>query len=110
EPAALLSRGSFARMYWTLAQMLAHHASNGCNLQPGDLIASGTVCGPEREVRGCLLELTSRGAAPLTLPGGESRRFLEYADEVILRGYCEREGAARIGRGEARGRVDPAGR
>ncbi|HLS47511.1 MAG TPA: fumarylacetoacetase [Gemmatimonadales bacterium] len=110
EPAALLSRGSFARMYWTLAQMLAHHASNGCNLQPGDLIASGTVSGPEREERGCLLELTWRGAEPLTLPGGESRRFLEDGDEVILRGYCEREGAARIGLGEARGRVDPAGR
>ena len=108
EDGALLSRGSFAAMYWTLAQMLAHHASNGCNLRPGDLIASGTVSGPERESRGCLLELTWRGAEPLSLPGGETRKFLEDGDEVILRGYCEAQGAVRIGLGECRGIIEPA--
>ena len=105
---ALLSRGSFAGMYWTLGQMLAHHASNGCNLRPGDLIASGTVSGPERESRGCLLELTWRGAEPLTLPDGETRKFLEDGDEVILRGYGEGHGAVRIGLGECRGVIEPA--
>jgi fumarylacetoacetase len=109
EAEALLSRGSFAAMYWTLGQMLAHHASNGCNLRPGDLIASGTVSGPERNERGCLLELTWRGAEPLTLPDGETRRFLEDGDEVILRGWCEREGRVRIGMGECRGRVEGGG-
>ncbi|HEX6069360.1 MAG TPA: fumarylacetoacetase [Longimicrobiaceae bacterium] len=100
-----LSRGSFARMYWTLGQMLAHHTSTGCNLRPGDLIASGTVSGPDRGGRGCLLELTWRGAEPIALPDGETRRFLEDGDEVIFRGYCEREGAVRIGLGECRGVV-----
>jgi len=102
-PPARLSRGRVADLYWTPAQMLAHHASNGCNLQPGDLFASGTVSGPEREQRGCLLELTWRGAEPLTLPSGETRRFLEDGDEVVMRGWCEREGAVRIGLGECRG-------
>ncbi len=101
-----LSRGSFLSMYWTPAQLLAHHASNGCNLRPGDLIASGTVSGPEEEQRGCLLELTSRGARPLLLPGGEQRRFLEDEDEVTLRGYCSRQGAVRVGFGECRGRIN----
>ena len=107
-PPARVSRGRFADMYWTMAQMLAHHASNGCNLQPGDLLASGTVSGPDKESRGCLLELTWRGAEPLRLPTGEERRFLEDGDEVILRGVCEREGFARIGFGECRGEVLPA--
>ena len=107
-PPARLSRASFADMYWTMAQMLAHHASNGCNLRPGDLLASGTVSGPERESRGCLLELTWRGAEPVRLPSGEERRFLEDGDEVILRGTCERAGFARIGFGECRGEVLPA--
>jgi fumarylacetoacetase len=85
--------------------MLTHHASNGCNLRPGDLIASGTVSGPEAAERGCLLELTWRGTEPLTLPSGETRRFLEDGDEVVLRGHCAREGFARIGFGECRGMV-----
>jgi fumarylacetoacetase len=101
--AVRLSRGDFTRMYWTMGQMLAHHASNGCNLRAGDLIASGTVSGPAQESRGCLLELTWRGAEPLTLPNGETRAFLADGDEVILRGWCERTGAARIGLGECRG-------
>ncbi|HYE73342.1 MAG TPA: fumarylacetoacetase, partial [Blastocatellia bacterium] len=103
-----LSHSNFKDMYWTIAQMLTHHASNGCNLQPGDLIASGTVSGPEKDNRGCLLELTWRGKEPITLPTGETRRFLEDGDEVILRGYCEREGFRRIGFGECRGIVLPA--
>ena len=92
-------------MYWTLAQLVTHHASNGCNLRPGDLIASGTVSGATRESRGCLLELAWRGTEPITLPTGEQRRFLEDGDEVIFRGFCERPGFARIGFGECRGSV-----
>ncbi len=106
--AVLLSRGNFADMYWTIAQLLTHHASNGCNLRPGDLLASGTVSGPDPGSRGCLLELTSRGAEPLTLPSGETRRFLEDGDEVLLRGYCEAPGARRIGFGECSGVVMPS--
>jgi fumarylacetoacetase len=104
-PPLRVSRARAADLYWTPAQMLAHHTSNGCNLQPGDLLASGTVSGPDRENRGCLLELTWRGAEPLTLPTGETRSFLENGDEVIMRGYAEREGAVRIGFGECRGTV-----
>jgi fumarylacetoacetase len=105
--AVRLSHGDFTQMYWTMAQMLAHHASNGCNLRPGDLIASGTVSGPEPTARGCLLELTWRGRDPITLPDGETRTFLEDGDEITLRGWCEREGARRIGFGECRGTVMP---
>ena len=100
-----LSRASAADLYWTPAQLLAHHTSNGCNLQPGDLLATGTISGPAKESRGCMLELTWRGAEPLALPGGETRKFLEDGDEVIMRGYCERDGAVRIGFGECRGMV-----
>ncbi len=107
-PAERLSRGSFARMYWTLGQMLAHHASNGCNLRPGDLLGSGTVSGVERGERGCLLELTKRGAEPVVLANGERRSFLGDGDEVSIRGWCERTGAARIGFGECRGVLIPA--
>ena len=105
NPPARLSLGRVADLYWTPGQMLAHHTSNGCNLRPGDLFASGTVSGPERESRGCLLELTWRGAEPLTLPSGETRKFLEDGDEVVMRGWCERAGAVRIGLGECRGVV-----
>jgi fumarylacetoacetase len=107
-PPARLSRGSFADMYWTAAQLLAHHASNGCNLRPGDLLGSGTISGAAPEARGCLLELTVRGAEPVTLPTGERRAFLEDGDELTLRGYAERDGARRIGLGECRGMVQPA--
>ena len=100
-----VSRGSSAELYWTLAQMFAHHTSNGCNLRPGDLFATGTVSGPSPDSRGCLLELTWRGRDPITLPSGETRKFLDDGDEVILRGFCQRPGAVRIGFGECRGVV-----
>lgn len=103
-----LSRGNFRDMYWTVAQLVAHHTSNGCNLVPGDLLASGTISGAAKDSRGSLLELAWRGTEPIELPTGETRKFLEDGDEVILRGSCEREGHARIGFGECRGVVLPA--
>lgn len=113
-----LSEGSFADMYWTIAQMLAHHASNGCNMVPGDMFASGTISGPNKDNRGCLLELTWNGSGdnpvpgtdrtPIDLPTGEKRTFLEDGDEVIMKGYCTAEGRVRIGFGECRGIVTPA--
>ncbi len=107
-PAVRLSHGSFESMYWTVAQLLTHHSSNGCNMRPGDLLGSGTVSGPEKASRGCLLELTMRGAEPLTLPSGERRAFLADGDEVIFKGWCERKGAVRIGFGECRGEIRAA--
>lgn len=100
-----LSRSNLKDLYWTGEQLLTHQASNGCNLQPGDLLGSGAVSGPTDEARGCLLEITRRGAEPLLLPNGEQRSFLEDGDEVILRGYCERPGFVRIGLGECSGIV-----
>jgi fumarylacetoacetase len=85
-------------MYWTLAQMIAHHASNGCSLRPGDLIGSGTISGPEKENRGCLLEL---------IASGEQHAYLADGDEVIFEGHCRRDGFRRIGFGECRGVVLP---
>jgi fumarylacetoacetase len=110
HPPMRISLGNFGGMYWTLAQLVTHHASNGCNLRAGDLIASGTVSGPAPESRGCLLERTWRGKDPLLLPSGETRTFLEEGDEIFMRAWCEREGAVRIGFGECRGVVgqDPA--
>jgi fumarylacetoacetase len=103
-----LSRARFKDMYWTLGQMVAHHTSNGCPIRPGDLVGSGTISGPEEENRGCLLELTWKGAEPIRLPGGARRTFLEDGDELTLTGYCEREGFARIGLGSCRGAIIPA--
>lgn len=103
-----LSQSNLRDLYWTSAQMLTHHASNGCNLRPGDLFASGTVSGAGETERGCLLELTARGSLPIELTTGETRRFLEDGDEVFFRGYCEREGYTRIGFGECRGVVLPS--
>ncbi|HET6277294.1 MAG TPA: fumarylacetoacetase [Candidatus Polarisedimenticolia bacterium] len=105
DPPIRLSVASFLEMYWTPAQLVTHQTSNGCNLQPGDLLGSGTISGTTPESRGCLLELTARGKSPVALPNGETRRFLEDGDEVILRGTCRREGAVTIGFGECRGRV-----
>ena len=91
--------------YWTAAQLVAHHTVNGCNLQPGDLLGSGTLSGPEPDQAGSLLELTMGGKQPITLPNGEKRTFLEDGDTLTLRGWCERDGAVRIGMGEVRGTV-----
>ena len=107
-PPVLLSRAPFSSMYWTMAQMLTHHASNGCNLRTGDLIASGTVSGPGASEMGCLLELTRRGASPITLPTGEVRKFLEDGDEVIMSGFLQADGRPRLGFGDCRGVIIPA--
>ena len=104
----LLSRSNTKDLYWTIGQMVTHHASGGCNLQTGDLMATGTVSGKEKSERGSMLELSWRGSEPIELPGGESRRFLEDGDEIIMKGFCEREGFRRIGLGECRGRILPA--
>lgn len=117
-----LSRASFKDMYWTIAQMLAHHASNGCAMEPGDLLASGTISGPTRDARGSMLELSWNGdpfakppvkapgtdRTPIELPTGEKRTFLEDGDEVIIRAYAQREGWRRIGLGECRAIIAPA--
>ena len=105
----LLSRTSFAAIYWTVAQMVAHHASNGCNLMTGDLFGSGTVSGPDKSSLGSLLEITMRGAEPLKLPTGEQRAFIEDGDEIIFRGFAEKPDYPRIGFGECRAVILPAG-
>jgi fumarylacetoacetase len=117
-PPVRLSQGSFRDLYWTIAQLITHHASNGCNLQPGDVLGSGTVSGRPRESRGCLLELTWDGEfghpvpgtqrTAMELPGKEQRVFLADGDEVILRGYCEAPGFRKIGFGECSGTIMPA--
>jgi fumarylacetoacetase len=104
-PPVRVSRGAFRDMYWTPAQLLTHHTSNGCNLRPGDLLGSGTVSGVSSGSLGCLLEITRAGAQPMILPNGEARAFLEDGDEVVFRGYCRREGFRGIGFGECRGAV-----
>jgi fumarylacetoacetase len=104
-----LSRGDARDLYWTAAQMVAHHSSNGCNLDPGDLFGSGTVSGPDPSSFGSMLELSWRGTKPIALPGGETRRFLEDGDEVVFRAHARREGFVPIGFGECRGRIAPAG-
>jgi fumarylacetoacetase len=95
-------------LYWTVAQMVAHHSSGGCDLHPGDLFGSGTISGPAPDSLGSLLELSAGGRQPIELPGGETRRFLEDGDEVILKGSCRRDGFVPIGFGECRARVEPA--
>jgi fumarylacetoacetase len=104
----LLSRTSFAAIYWTVAQMVAHHTSNGCNLLTGDLFGSGTVSGPDRSSLGSLLEITMRGAEPVKLPTGEQRGFIEDGDEIIFRGFAAKPGYPRIGFGECRAVILPA--
>jgi fumarylacetoacetase len=104
-----LSRGSAAAaMYWSAAQIIAHHASNGCNLQPGDLIGTGTLSTDSDKGLGSLIEISRGGKEPIALPGGETRSFLEDGDEIVLKAWCERDGAVRIGFGECVGRVAPA--
>ena len=108
QPPARLSVSSFKHAYWTVAQMIAHHSSNGCPLQPGDLFGTGTQSGPAHEEAGSLLELSLGGKQPIELPDGETRTFLEDGDAVVLRAHCERAGFARIGFGDCRGEVLPA--
>jgi len=103
-----ITKTNFKYMYWTIAQTITHHSSNGCNLQPGDLIGSGTVSGPLDEERACLAELSRRGSEPIVLPNGETRAWLQDGDEVIFRGRATRDGYVGIGFGECRGRLDPA--
>ncbi|MGD0736140.1 MAG: fumarylacetoacetase [Terracidiphilus sp.] len=103
-----LNSANLRDLYWTPAQMIAHHTSNGCNLLPGDLLASGTVSGEEESSAGCLLELTRGGKLPILLPNGENRAALEDCDEVTLRGWCRREGFPSVSFGECRGLVLPA--
>jgi len=107
-PAVRLSRTNMAdAAYWTPAQLVAHHTVNGCNLRPGDLMGSGTLSGPTSSQAGSLIELTNGGKAPIELPHGERRSFLEDNDTLILKGWCEAPGAVRIGLGEARGTIRP---
>lgn len=106
-PPQRLSSGSMESMYWTSAQLLAHHASNGCDLEPGDLLGTGTLSGTAEHSWGSLIELTHGGKQPITLPDGKTRTFLEDGDTVILTAFAEREGFARIGFGEASGTILP---
>jgi fumarylacetoacetase len=103
-----ICQSNLKNLYWTPGQLIAHHASNGCNLRTGDLIGTGTVSGPGADERGCLLEITRRGAEPLHLSAGETRVFLENGDEIVLRAHCRRAGYATIGLGECRGTVASA--
>ena len=103
-----LSQSSAASLYWTVAQMVTHQTSNGCNLEIGDIIGSGTISGESEGSFGSLLEITRRGQTPLQLPTSEQRAFLEDSDEVIFRGFCDRAGFARIGFGTCAGTIYPA--
>ncbi len=106
----ILSRGSAdAAMYWSTAQIVAHHTSNGCNLQPGDLIGTGTLSTDSDGGLGSLLEISRGGKQPIQLASGEARSFLEDGDEITLRAWCEGDGPVRIGFGECVGRVGAAG-
>jgi fumarylacetoacetase len=102
-----ITRTNFQNLYWSISQQLAHHTVGGCNLQPGDLLASGTISGETEESRGCMLEITWRGANPLKLPGGEERKWLEDGDSMSITGWCQGDGY-RVGFGEARGQIVPA--
>ena len=103
-----LSQSNYRDAYWTVAQLVAHHTVNGCNLRAGDLFGTGTLSGPKPEQGGSLMELSTGGKKPFTLSSGETRTYLEDGDTVILRGYCVRDGFRRIGFGECRGTVLPA--
>ena len=99
-----ITRTNFQNLYWSIVQQLAHHTVNGCNLQPGDLLASGTISGPTEESRGCMLELTWRGQNPLKLPNAQTRKWLEDGDTLWITGWCQGEGY-RVGFGEVSGRI-----
>jgi fumarylacetoacetase len=104
----MITRTNFQNLYWSVSQQLAHHTINGCNLQPGDLLASGTISGAAEESRGCMLELTWRGANPLKLPNGETRKWLEDGDTLTITGWCQGDGYW-VGFGEVSGHILPAG-
>jgi fumarylacetoacetase len=108
QPGHTICATSYRHAYWTIAQLVAHHTVNGCNLQPGDLFGSGTLSGPTLDQAGALIELTQGGKQPIPLPNGEQRTFLDDGDRVSLRGWCEAPGAARIGFGECTGTILPA--
>ncbi|HEY5125647.1 MAG TPA: fumarylacetoacetate hydrolase family protein, partial [Ignavibacteria bacterium] len=101
-----ITHSNFKYLYWNIAQQLAHHTVTGCNLRTGDLLASGTISGPEKSSRGCLLELSWRGTEPLILPNGEKRTFLLDGDEIIIKGFCRGDGY-RVGFGEVTGKILP---
>ena len=106
-PPMQLSKGNLRDLYWTIAQLITHHASNGCNLRSGDLLATGTISGPAEGSEGCLLE-KKHHAEPIHLPTGEMRRFLDDGDQILLRGYACADGLSRIGLGECNGIVGPS--
>ncbi|MDR3065963.1 MAG: fumarylacetoacetase [Comamonas sp.] len=108
KDAELITRTSYRHAYWTMAQLIAHHTVNGCDLQPGDLLGTGTLSGPTIAEAGALLEITEGGKKPLSLSNGETRTFLLDGDAVVFSGWCEKPGAARIGFGECRATVLPA--
>ncbi len=103
----VITRTNFQNLYWSISQQVAHHTVGGCNLQPGDLLASGTISGPTEESRGCMLELTWRGANPLKLPNGEIRKWLEDGDTLSISGWCQGDGY-RVGFGDVTGRIAAA--
>jgi fumarylacetoacetase len=103
----VITRTNFQNLYWSISQQLAHHTVSGCNLEPGDLLASGTISGETEESRGCMLELTWRGANPIKLPNGETRKWLEDGDRLTITGWCQGDGY-RVGFGEVSGRILPA--
>ncbi len=103
-----LAKTNFKHSYWSVAQLVTHHSSNGCNLNPGDLFGSGTQSGPEESEAGSMLELSKGGKSPITLSNGEQRSFVEDGDTIVMTGYCEREGAVRIGFGEVTCSLLPA--
>jgi len=108
EEAVQMSQSNFKDSYWTVAQMVAHHTVNGCNLRAGDMFGSGTQSGPNPEEAGSMLELSNAGADPISLPNGEQRTFLEDGDNVIMKGWCQKDGAARIGFGSVSAIILPA--
>lgn len=107
QPPAQLSRSNFRDAYWNIAQLITHHTVNGCNLQPGDLLGTGTLSGAQPDEVGSLMELSQGGKAPVTLPWGEKRTFLEDGDQIIMRAECRKAGYPRIGFGESRGTILP---
>ena len=104
-PAHQICLTNYRHAYWTVSQLVAHHTVNGCNLQPGDLLGTGTLSGPSASEAGALIELTVGGKKPITLPSGESRAFLEDGDSITLRAHCDKPGAARVGFGLCTGTV-----